>query len=74
MLPLPCKLATLFPSLPSSLHPFPLCHCHLEVAATAHPASHPLGAHEAQVGVPVGSAGKGDIPPSLASGAAHARV
>lgn len=59
------------PQLPAPLSPMPLS---LEVAATAHPASHPLGAHQARVGVPVGSAGKGDIPPSLASGAARARV
>lgn len=30
---LPCKLPAVFPPLPSSPHPFPLCHCHLEVTA-----------------------------------------
>lgn len=43
VLPLPCKLPAVSSPLPSSPHPFPLCHCPLEVTATAHPAGTPLG-------------------------------
>lgn len=46
VLSLPCKFPAVFPPLPSSPHPSPLCQCHLEVTATAHPASHPPGAHQ----------------------------